>query len=738
MKFLISLACLISCSFAYTQSPSARPKIGLTLSGGGAKGLAHIGILEAIDSAGLKIDYITGTSMGAIVGALYSVGYSGKEIEEMSRKIDWEILLSNNIASRALSMEEKDQYKRYAIELPLSHGKFQLQTGYIKGQEVNSKMSELFFHVYNIRDFGKFPIPFKCMATDLETGKLIVLDSGNISSALRSTMAIPGVFSAVARNDKKLVDGGLVRNFPVKNVKEMGADIVIGSNVTNGLAKYEKIKNPVDVLLQMAFFRESEDFKEELPLTNIYIHQPLEKYNTASFGSADIIIDSGVNTGLTYYHQFKKLADSLNIIYGAQRLVHQPIEEKKVFITNYRVEGLSKTTVPFLVHTMNFNDHRYYTATQISDKVHRAVGSRYYSGITYTLRELGKDSAEIIFSVEEEPSTSVKGSIYYTKFRGINANMNITSRDLLVPNSRSLLSLSLGESIQMEAEHLQYLGRIKNMAFRAGFRLDNVEINAYKDFKVAGSYDQNFYKGYLDFQNSESNRLTVGIGSSIENIHYSPKIHAPSESSGFINYLRSYAYFKFNNLNQIIYPSSGIKINAEFSYIYRQKHRISFYENGSEVVAPDFSDFSRLSFDGSFYSKISSKLCLFSEAQLGINFLSNPNPLNNFQIGGINGDFRNQVRFAGLQEATINSSGVAAAQLGVRRSIANNIYAIGRANILFKDFATTKSSTSSGTWLSGYALTFAYKTPIGPLELSAMYCDQSKKLQSYVLFGIPF
>ena len=112
--------------------------------------------------------------------------------------------------------------------------------------------------------------------------------------------------------------------------------------------------------------------------------------------------------------------------------------------------------------------------------------------------------------------------------------------------------------------------------------------------------------------------------------------------------------------------------------------------------------------------------------------------LNNFLIGGINGSFRNQVRFAGLQEASINSSSVSALQLGLRYNPANNVYILGHINGLVKDFATTNNSTSGVTALTGYALTFAYKTPIGPLELSAMYCDQSKKLQSYVLFGIPF
>ena len=134
----------------YGQSDiSRRPKIGLTLSGGAAKGLAHIGILKAMDSAGLKVDFLTGTSMGSIIGALYAAGYSGNEIEQLARKVDWDILLSNQSTLRALLMAEKDEYSRYAVELPWVNNGFQLPTGVLQAEELWLKLSELFFPVHN-------------------------------------------------------------------------------------------------------------------------------------------------------------------------------------------------------------------------------------------------------------------------------------------------------------------------------------------------------------------------------------------------------------------------------------------------------------------------------------------------------------------------------------------------------------------------------------------------------------
>ncbi len=739
MKFLLAFFC----GFLFTAVLSAqpnnnRPKIGLTLSGGGAKGLAHIGILKAIDSAGLKIDYITGTSMGAIVGALYATGYSGNDIEALRKYIDFDVLFSNNVPLKTLAMEEKDQYSRFAIELPFINNKIRFTTGVISGQELNMIFSELFFHVYNIRNFNKFKIPFKCMATDLETGDLVVLDTGNIITALRATMAIPTVFSAVTRDNKKLVDGGLVRNFPVKNVKEMGADIVIGSNVTSGLAKMDKIKNPVDVLLQMAFFREAADFKEEVPLTNIYIHMPLEDYNTASFGSSNEIIDSGIETGHQYYPVFKKLADSLNAI-NRDSAATTNIPDKTVYVKIYEVRGVKKTTGRFFIHLMNFYDNRFYNSAQINKSIGRAYGSRYYSSITYELEPISEDTVKIIFTVEENPNTYLKAGLYYTRFRGINVNVNLTSRDFLFPNSRSMVSVSLGESTQVEAEHLQYLGRIKNIAFISGFRLDNQQINTYQNFRVDGAYKQNFSQIFLNFQNSGNNRIATGVGTAFEYIRFSPSIKSVTEVKGRFTDIKSYVYLKYNDLNQIFFPTKGMKINTELAQVYDQKPNLIQFQNGQVVPSTlNFDNYTRLFLDASLFTKLNRRFTFLSELQTGINFTNNPNPLNNFLIGGLSGSFRNQVRFAGLQEATVNSSSVLALQVGIRYNPANNIYITSRINGLVKDFATSKNATSNKTVLTGFALTFAYKTPIGPLELSAMYSDQSRKLQSYVLFGIPF
>ena len=742
MKIFLTISCFFLFAInSFAQPEPKRPKIGLTLSGGGAKGLAHIGILKAIDSAGLKIDYITGTSMGAVLGALYAVGYSGKEIEKLCRKMDWDALLSNQTPLQVLSMEEKNQYARFAIDIPYINNKIKLTTGLIQGQELSIKLSELFFQAYNVKNFDSFPIPFKCMATDLETGDLVILDTGNIVTSIRASMAIPSIFTAVNIGDKRLVDGGVVRNFPVKNLKQMGADITIGSNVSGGLASKDRILSPIDVILQMAFFKEAGDFKDEVPLTNYYIYMPLRKYNMGSFGSSGEIIDIGDKTGKTYYRQFKKLADSINAISNPPTTIKEdPVVTKAIYIASHEVIGLKKTTRPFFSHLMDFYDSRYYSAAQLSKKIRRAYGSRYYNSITYTLKPISGDTASIIFNVEENPGTFLKAGLYYSIFRGINVNVNITTRDFIIPNSRSILSLSLGESFQLETEHLQYLGRKKNIALIPSFRIDRLNINTYNNFDRDGSYKQTYYRTALNLQNSGSNKIAAGIGTSFDLVTLKPAVKSAFEARGRYSAFKSYVYLNYNNLDQTFYPKKGLKLNSEFGVVYNQTPKLNVFQNGQPINTGvyNFDNYSRLLVDGNFFIPLNSGLIFLSEFQAGINFTNKPNVFNNFNIGGINGNFRNQIRFAGLQEATMNSATVSALQVGMRYTLFNNIYVIGRINGLVKDFATERNATSGKNFLSGYAITFAYKSPIGPLELSGMYCDQSRRLQSYVMFGIPF
>ena len=239
------------------RTPGERPKIGLVLSGGGAKGLAHIGVLKAIDRSGLHIDYIAGTSMAAIVAAMYACGDSADQIEQVSRETNWMKLISSKPSFEDIGIEDRDEFENYIFRLPMKGIKPQLATGIFEPYQVKTRLREVFFPVSREKDFSKLDIPFKCIATDIGSGDAVVLDSGDLAFATRSSMAIPGVFSATEYNGTKLVDGGIVRNFPVRDVIEMGADYVIGVNLFSGLTPADELGSMLDVMLQITNFRDA-------------------------------------------------------------------------------------------------------------------------------------------------------------------------------------------------------------------------------------------------------------------------------------------------------------------------------------------------------------------------------------------------------------------------------------------------------------------------------------------------
>lgn len=741
MKRLFCFLVLISfVFFSGAQNNPGRPTIGVTLSGGGAKGLAHIGILKAIDSAGLDVDYISGTSMGAVIGGLYSIGYPADSLEKISRAIDWDLLLSNQSGLRSLFMEEKDEYGKYDIELPWVNNKFKISTGFLEAQELWLKLAELFFPVYDIKDFSKFNIPFRAIATNVGNGEAVVLKDGEIASAIRASIAIPSVFTAVEYNGQVLVDGGISRNFPVRDVKEMGADLVIGSTVATGLLPPEKVQNVIQLLLQIAFFREAEDQKKEVPLCDIYIPFDLDEYSMGSFNNAKEILNLGIEKGRELYPRFKKMADSLDALYGRTK---DPVRRlpvtKTVFIDSISVNGLKNTTQAFLLNTMNFKLHKSYTAAELSHMVRQAFGTRYYSRIIYSLQLLENGRAKIIFDLTENSLSFLKAGIHYNKTTGIGIIANITTRNFLWTNSRSLASINIGESFRVRGEHLQYIGRLKNYGFTLGVQFDRFDITSYDQYKQSGFYNRNNLVVHQKFHFSPTKDFTIGAGHRFEWLQYKPQITSNFDIRGRSNFSTFFGYLKYNTADRNALTRKGIKLEAELGRVGRQQTRLSLVSNGQ----PDTPNVSTNAYLRGWvaaegYLPLSPNLTGFLKFQGGANLDYENHVMNEFVVGGMTKLFHNQVVFAGLQEGSLYTPAMGTIQGGLRHYLFQGAYLTGTANLLMNNLITQSDFFQYEDFYSGYGLTFTYNFALGPLDLSVMYCDQTKKLQSYINLGIPF
>jgi NTE family protein len=722
-------------------APSERPKIGLTLSGGGARGLAHIGILKALDSAGLHVDFVTGTSMGSVIGGLYATGYSGKEIEQIAKHIDWDILFTNRASLQSFIMEEKSEYQKYAVELPRKDKKFQL-SGVLESQELWLKFSELFFPVYATKDFSKFPRGFQCIGANISTGEPVALKQGEIVSAVRASMSIPSIFRPVEWDSLKLVDGGIVRNFPVKNVMEMGAEFVIGSNVSGDLLTTEKINDLFEVITQVTSFQEDKDLKEETKLCNVYIFHRLKGFGTSDFASADDIIKAGTEEGEKFYPIFKRIKDSLDVVYGPQPEQSPVVRPESVVISDYEVRGLKATTAKFFFQRNEIIKNRAYTPGELAEGIRKAFGANYYSRITYSLQPLPDGTAKIIYDVQENPMTFVKLILNYNSFQGVGLVANITARNLLNQYSRSMLAVNIGDNMKFRAEHLQLFGKEKNRSVTTtvyGDILNNFPL--YTNFTKQAIYQLGNLKGDILLGSASKRKLFFGIGSSFEALYYKPDHASVLQIKGNTTFFNTYVVGKFNTLTNSIYPERGTKIEASAGYLYNQQPDFRVFNHGQAVTNLDSmglgkENYAHLNLNIEHYIPLVKRLNVLTQTQMGIDFSKKENLSNAYFIGGVTRTFRNQIVFIGLREATVNTNSIFAARASLRYKIFANAYLLAHFNMGAYDFAGNKE-WKDAKFISGYGLTLAVHY-LGPLQISVMYSDQFKKVLSYVNLGIPF
>jgi NTE family protein len=728
----------------FFSANAQRPKIGLTLSGGGAKGLAHIGILQALDSAGLKVDYLTGTSMGSIIGAMYAAGYSGDSIEKMARVLDWNLLFSTAPQLSTISIEEKSEFDCYAIEIPYVDGNFRIGKGIIEGQELWLKLSDVFRPVYNITDFSKMSIPFQCMGTDMETGKSVVMDHGNIVTAVRASMAIPSVFTPVKYDDKLLVDGGVVNNFPVKEARKMGADYMIGVNVSGGLLKAEELESALDILLQIGFFKDADTFEKQKAACNMYLLPDLKGYSTGSFDKADSIIDLGIEAGRKYYPFFKHLADSLNAIYGPQPFIANRVPaSSEMVISKFTANGLVNTTPQFFFGLLNLKEGRIYTHEEMSTAIRRVYGSRYYRIIRYDFVPAADGTTEMHFSVEENPLTAVKFAMNYNTFTSLSLKLNMTARDLFLKESRAMASVSLSANPRIYGEYFKYLDTKRTLRGVLDYYFEAIDFPVYDNFRLYQTLRSFYHAADFQLQRNINRFSMIGIGQQF--IHSRIKtLESPSLIyNGSNDSWKTYLSYLFNNVDRKYFTTKGWYINFEAGYTYGQdpKYTYSFEDStvSSESLGYTYDDYAKLRLRMSHFSRIDETWSWSQHFFVGSMMTSNPFIADRFLVGGVDEIIRNQATFAGLSEAEIKTGSISTLQLALQYAMSKKLFLTGRVNGAVYDFYKKDlNELGSSNFLSGYGLTMGYDSPLGPIEFTSMYCDQDGKVRSTVNIGYTF
>ena len=543
--------------------------MGLVFSGGGAKGLAHIGILKSLEEAGITPDFITGTSMGSIIGGLYAIGYSADEIREIALAADWDRLLSNKILLDEVVYEEKEYYGRYIYGVGIRGLKPEFEKGLIEGQELSNLLSGLTRPVHGVEDFSALPIPFACVAADIETGLKVVLDRGSLARSLRASMAIPTVFTPVEIDGKLLVDGGLVQNFPVEENLAMGADYIIGVFVGNQLLKKDELLSPLSVLTQSAFIHSSFITEEQRALVDMYIEPDMQDYGPGSFTDAASIIAIGETYGRMFLDNFRQLKDSLESAGWKSKPVAKPDISDSIYISEIVVKNHQVVQEKFILNRLGIEDRSWITMDELESGIDNLYGTLYFTKILYEIRSSDQGKA-LVIEVAEAPEGQIRGAVQYDLETEISLLLNLTYRNLLFRNSRIVMEGDISSNPSFDLNYLKYFGYRQNQSFITGYHYRNIGIPVVQDGIKSALYETNLNRFYAGFQSSSRTNRILRLLYAHERAGLRPDIVSQEDYS--FNKLDYMAHqlllnFEYNNLDKLYYPTSGTHFSIAFKYM---------------------------------------------------------------------------------------------------------------------------------------------------------------------------
>ncbi len=732
-KSVIFLFFILLPVFLAAQNSDARPKIGLALSGGGAKGLAHIGLLMAIDSAQLNVDYISGTSMGAIVGGLYSVGYSGREIANLAREMQWSRILSDRLEYGQLLLPYKEESRQF-INVPLVNGRLFIGTGLLESNELWLWLSEHFSSYNRKVQFKDLPRPFRCVATRLNNGEVVILDEGNLVRAIRASMAIPSVFTSVNLQDEYLIDGGLVRNLPVSEVLDMGATFTIGSSVTDQQLSKDDISNPMEMFSQIAFYTEKRDYREQLELTDIFIDYPIGPYNAGSFSSADKILQIGIDRGNEIFPILKNLKDSLDLIYGPDEF-NPPVRpaSEKFIIRDISYAGLDTLSYDFFTTQIDFRKNREYTPADISNRIRNSLASGIFKTITYHLDKNADSTFNIHLDFERDYRTYARAGLGYNAETGLGIKLGLSWSSLLSLFSKTSIGVSIGENQQFSARNLLFFGGAKSLYLESSVSGEFTELNLFnRSLAETGKFRQDHISAEINLLKLWAGNFQIGPGTRWEWLTYNPEIQSVVRPKGTMNFLNSYLLVEFNNQDQAYNPHRGNKINLEMGWTYNQNLKFSYTEENEadpQPVEVVNNNYPTLRYSSHHYLPVN-RHTLYFKLNAGMHFGNKLPYLNSFMVGGNNIVTRNQILFPGFRVNGLSTSSAATAQFGLTINFTSKFSLSAGASALMHDFisgnfeAPDQTSESVG----GINLTAGYNTFLGPIEIALMYNTINQKV----------
>lgn len=739
------LLCLVMCLIVSSASHAQdRPKLGVTLSGGGARGLAHIGFVQAIEESGLEVDYITGTSMGSIIGAFWAAGYSGKQMEEILLNVEWENVFSSKAPLPRVRMLQKRDHNSFPLQLSSDSSGLVIPSGLVEAQEVWSILSYNLFHTYEVTDFNQLVIPFACVATDIETGDPVIIRSGNLVSAVRASMAIPSVFSAVEREGKVLVDGGVVDNFPVRLVQNMGADYVIGINVADTTKKLPDEKNFIEILYQLSTYKDAESFRKEKKAADIFIQADLEGFSTGSFTDAAAIVESSKQQAQLWLDRFKQVADSLGMAGSAQTLpesVHQLIR-----IDDISFVGIEEVSQKVFLKSVALAIGTVVSRDDMDEAIREAYATGLYKRVRHTLEPSGKGGAHLRFEVEEYPETQFRAGVHYNTFSDIALMAKADRRNALLENTHFQVKAAVSKNPRLYTNYDSKGGKNNRITLRLYGLHERMELPIFQNYLQTERYRSILSEIGVQYWWSPRESFAFGLGQAFSDQRFKPRIAPDVRFEANTHGLVSSMYLKWNSLDRNAFPTRGILTDITYRTYYNQHISATIFQYGqdggilesfgAEIDPQEMFHTAWMRYE-SYFTK--GRITQIIHLQAGQQFNTDAGIFNFFNVGGDIHFLNNQLTFTGLPENSVNATSIATMLMGLQVHLNRNFYLTGKWNAGWTDIYNQNTGDFRlYNRISGASLSLGHLSVLGPTTVAMFYNIEAKVFASYVNIGFAF
>ena len=663
-------------TIAVVRKAPQRKKVALVLSGGGAKGTAHIGVLKVLERAGIPIDIITGTSMGSLVGGIYACGHRANEIDSVVRRLDWSLLLSDRNDLKHQSLREREKQNTYVISKELTFGKTVKRRGggFISGKNVVALIDAFTAPYHDSIDFNQLPIPFACVATDVVDYSEQVFHSGIIGQAMRASMSIPGVFSPVRTGDRVLVDGGLTNNFPTDIARQMGADVVIGVDVQSELKGASELNSTSTILLQIVDHNCKHKYEENLALTDIHILVNTKGYSSASFSEAavDTLIRRGEEAAMEHWDEFVKLREEIGVsgvkVQDSSDNVPVPVPVKVEFVGNEKPQKTINVGARF--------DSEEMVALQANAEV--PIRAKVPMNAELTIRLGKRIKAQVDWSVH--PSSIFQPGVSYA----------FTSNDI---------------------DFYEYGDRIYSMTFNQhAVKLKLLNFNV-RNFNVSIGANWDYYDFHTVLSDHEAIRDNLDDGD--------------VNDKGYVNYE---ARADYSSENDWYFPTRGTSIHARFVY-----HTDNCVKLNNEIGMREYVLLARSTFP--ITRKLSIQPMFYARA---LYYKTDaPLVLGNMMGGEWRSHyFVQQMPFAGVGNLELAWDKLASLQLQAQYNVTPNSILLFKVAAA-QDSPEVKDLLKHKTML-GASASYYLNTMFGPLGGSIGYSSLTKKFYYYINLGFVF